>query len=488
MKKLRQLVENGERGAALMWVAGSLVALLAVSAFAIDLGWYYLNSARLQRAADSAALAGVVHLPAFPTLALNDAVTAATANAFGGATVTDAMLADNKYQVTLDVTVPTFFARIVGINSLPLQRKATAEYVKPVALGSPSRCFGQDPLGTYCPSGGKYWAAVNAPYTLKRDGDPYSTNCVDNGGSYTSCSSNNPDYAHAGSYVGYYYAIDVPTGASNIRARLFDAGWYDRPNYPTVETADEKYSPGSAGNPGITMNFRLYSPDSTPGDPTDNSNLVCSLTLNPEQSSATYKWRWNSSWCASNLNTPGIWVLHTYASGTGSGTNQFSLAASSSSGPQPRVYGINEISIFSNGLTGAAPGDRLDLAEIPLIHAGKRLELKFFDAGDASGASWIRVKMPNGTIPNCTWNSVNEAGTQTASGSGPCEWQTTLANGTKVFDSQWLNAYIDIPDAGTYTCPVDCFWWMELQLTQPNERTTWTARVIGNPVRLVPNP
>jgi hypothetical protein len=29
---------------------------------------------------------------------------------------------------------------------------------------------------------------------------------------------------------------------------------------------------------------------------------------------------------------------------------------------------------------------------------------------------------------------------------------------------------------------------MELALSDPNERTTWRARVIGNPVRLIPDP
>jgi len=57
--------ENHEAGLTLIWVASMLVLLLGASAFAVDLGWIYLNGARLQRAADAAALAGVVNLPAF---------------------------------------------------------------------------------------------------------------------------------------------------------------------------------------------------------------------------------------------------------------------------------------------------------------------------------------------------------------------------------------------------------------------------------------
>jgi hypothetical protein len=50
---------------------------------------------------------------------------------------------------------------------------------------------------------------------------------------------------------------------------------------------------------------------------------------------------------------------------------------------------------------------------------------------------------------------------------------------------------IDIPD--NYTCnPAangnsGCYWKMNLNLQTSHDRTTWAARVIGNPVRLVPN-
>ena len=56
---------NEDRGAALIWIAGMLVVLLSMAAFATDLGWILLWNSRLQAAADSAALAGVVNLPGF---------------------------------------------------------------------------------------------------------------------------------------------------------------------------------------------------------------------------------------------------------------------------------------------------------------------------------------------------------------------------------------------------------------------------------------
>jgi hypothetical protein len=193
--------------------------------------------------------------------------------------------------------------------------------------------------------------------------------------------------------------------------------------------------------------------------------------------------QWRSICTVSGPVTQGLYVVHVWSSGTGSGTNQYSLKATTS-GPQPRVYGINDISIFSNNLSPGSPSI-LPLAEIIEDHAGKTLELSFFDAGDASGQSYMRVRMPDDSIPQCDWRSVNAAGTETDSGSGSCEWLTTTSGGTAIYNNQWIIAQVEIPDS--YTCSPDCYWEMELDLTQPNERTTWKARVIGNPVRLVPN-
>jgi hypothetical protein len=484
---------DGEKGAALPFVAVLLVLLLGVSAFAIDLGWLYLSGARLQRAADSSALAGVVYLPGDMNNVEAKAVDGANANGWdigsvngtpvagGGSDTLDYQaLADNKLEVTLGATVPTFFLKVLGMDSFDISRTATAEYVKPVAMGSPYQCFGRDPTGS-CPGPDpRFWAAVSAPYTGKTDGDPYSTRCLAIN-TPSSCGSNNVEYQRGGAYDGYYYAIEVPSGASNLNVQVYDASWVERPNYPNVETADAKYNPGGGSNPGVTTHFRVYDQDSTVLDPTDNPGLCAEQTMNV--GSTFYQNRWRSICTFNGAVPPGIYVLRVRSSGNGSGTNQYSLKATTT-GPQPRVYGINDMSIFSNNLTPGNPSI-LPLAEIVADHAGKILELSFFDAGDASGLSHMRVRQPDGTIPNCNWRSINSSGTQTGSGSGACEWQTTTAGGTAIYNNQWIIAEVAIPDS--YTCSPDCFWEMELALTQPNERTTWKARVIGNPVRLVPN-
>jgi|GEM_PF-4531432 len=98
-----------------MMVAGMLTALMAVSAFAVDLGWLYLNTSRLQKAADADALAGVVNLPASPTGADTDAQMASAANKFvigspAYNTFASQVLPENQYEVTLGTQVQCSFS------------------------------------------------------------------------------------------------------------------------------------------------------------------------------------------------------------------------------------------------------------------------------------------------------------------------------------------------------------------------------------------
>jgi hypothetical protein len=95
----------------------------------------------------------------------------------------------------------------------------------------------------------------------------------------------------------------------------------------------------------------------------------------------------------------------------------------------------------------------------------------------------MTVKRPGGTTATCNWAARNEAGTVVDSGSGSCSIQTS--DGTSFFNGLWVTAQVVIPD--NYTCSTNCWWKMEIDNGQPHDRTTWAAKVIGNPVRLVPN-
>jgi uncharacterized membrane protein len=131
-----------EEGIALVWLAITLVLLIGMAGFGIDLGWIYLNTARAQKTVDSAALAGVVNLPGFIAQATQDAEDATVANGYDPAGLTVTPLADNKLHAELRIQIEPLFLRVLGFDHFNITRAATAEYIKPVPLGNPNNCFG----------------------------------------------------------------------------------------------------------------------------------------------------------------------------------------------------------------------------------------------------------------------------------------------------------------------------------------------------------
>lgn len=481
--------DRTERGAALVWVAGMMVALLAVSALAVDVGWYYLNGSRLQRAADSAALAGVVYLPSFPGKADTEAQAAASANEFGAAAFAGLPNGDNRYTVTLGIDVPMFFASVVGLDTLPLSRSATAEYVEPVAMGSPASCFGvggnwvlsqpgassiSSASRTDCASYNQnFWASIQNPYTQKQSGDPYAVVCLDMPAGGPGCSSANPEHRPAG----YNYGVEHRTAGASLEVWGFDGGYYDRGSLSS-ETGDARPNPKPAPAAGAVTTFELKGVDATPFDPNDNPSLGCVESVTAETGGWKNKWR---RICRVTSAPAGTYVLNVKSSGPGGGLNQYSLIAESS-GATPRIFAIDDMSIFTNKSSGVA---RIYLAEIAQLHRGKKLELRFFDPGESDQTSYMTVRRPDGSIPSCKWTAEDRSGSTTRNGNGSCSIKTTQ-NSTALFNEQWITAYIDIPP--TYTCTSNCYWTVDLDLHDAHDRTTWGARVIGNPVRLVPNP
>jgi hypothetical protein len=173
------------------------------------------------------------------------------------------------------------------------------------------------------------------------------------------------------------------------------------------------------------------------------------------------------------------------------GTNSYALMADSasfSSSAVTRIYSLNEMGIFTNDDDGNAT---VYIAEVDPIHANKILELSFFDPGETSGNGTMTVVPPSGVSGySCSWTATNAYTVGTAgplSGSG-CSINTATG-GNSLYNGEWITMQIQLP--ANYTCnPANagCFWKMNLNLVAAHDRTTWKARVIGNPVALVPNP
>ena len=502
-----------EKGAALPFIALLLVLLLGMAAFAIDLGWIFLNGSRVQRAADASALAGVVYLPADTNNVSNFSAFGAEANGYdigqvnsspfgnGGPDSLDWQpLADNKLEVTLHSQIDTFFLKIFGMDSLNLSRRATAEYIKPVAMGSPTACFGLGPdvENDGLPNGSigrstfnqcddfvqNFWGAVNGRRTAKQHGDPYLVTCAHN------CPGSNPEFDASNPF--YYYGIEVPAGKTAIELWTYDGGFYDR-NPAFDETGDEE-SLTNSNTGGTNMTFTLFRPDATPQIARDNSvQVACAngtgnLTINSESQSGTHENRW-ARMCRMTGNPvpPGIYILRVANGGANiGGNNSYAVMAagqpfSGTVANNPRVYAIDSMSIFTNDDDGTAT---VYLAEIKPEHKGKSLELRFFDPGEGDGTTWMRVQNPSGNVATgCTWTLPH-----TPANASGCSLRTTVSNNVQ-YNGQWVEVSIPIPQG--YNCntstPTGCFWTMRLELNEQHDRTTWEAHVIGNPVHLTPN-
>ena len=132
-----------ERGQILPVVALALVALLGVSAFAIDVGFAYYAKRQLQSATDAAALAGAQDLPN-ATTAVATAASYATANTPANlssmtftyqtkctataviATGCSAAVNPNALVVTGSANTNTWFAKIFGFSSFSVSAHANA--------------------------------------------------------------------------------------------------------------------------------------------------------------------------------------------------------------------------------------------------------------------------------------------------------------------------------------------------------------------------
>jgi len=270
-------------GQVLVIFALSIFVFMGICAVVIDVSWYWANTLRVQRTADAAALAGVVDLPGNVSGAEAIAVTAAGQN---GYTVSNACQADGKtpsnvpgmcatpdpvndreLDVTVSEPVPTFFMRLIGINSITATRNAKAKFELPVPMGSPLNYYG---VGCFVSESGTQPDCNTNPSTANgKSGIPDATvanpspatggsapnqinsqgffgGVITNGGNsengdaYGPANDDyggqtvNPTYSPAG----VYYEVLIPSGDSNGSLYIFD------PGYCAVENSPSTYGEG----------------------------------------------------------------------------------------------------------------------------------------------------------------------------------------------------------------------------------------------------
>lgn len=193
---------------------------------------------------------------------------------------------------------------------------------------------------------------------------------------------------------------------------------------------------------------------------------------------------------AANRSTPPSSLLNYDSSITTGGFNRYALRAgfgSSISGAGVSLFADGRLPIYVNQGQGA-PNTSFYLARITPEYAGQILQLEFYDVADGSNSDLTVLPPPDQTgsaLSNCTFIRDDSPPAVVTSGTG-CTI-TGLNNAT--YNGKTVTVQIPIPP--NYGCATasatGCWFKVDLDFNggNPADTTTWSARVLGDPVRLV---
>ncbi|MGI9602799.1 MAG: pilus assembly protein TadG-related protein, partial [Acidimicrobiales bacterium] len=165
---------RGERGYVLGLIGLLIVPMVGFVALATDVGAWYGEATSVQRAADAAALAGVVWMPD-TTKATEVALAVAERNGYDDDDADIEVIVEpvpgNEEQLRViirNLDPPIFFAGAF-LDDFSISRQAIAEYVLPVPLGSPRNHLGTGDLLSSNEEG--FWLAINGFCAPMEQGD-----------------------------------------------------------------------------------------------------------------------------------------------------------------------------------------------------------------------------------------------------------------------------------------------------------------------------
>ena len=127
-------MRTDERGVVAVWVALTMVVLLGFAGWAVDFSHWNDERAHMQKAADAAALAGAVYLPDDPAGAVAAAREIAAKNGYSSGVSANVLSNSNQLKVTIDTSVKSSFAQVVGVGSASLSKHAVSEFESPKPL------------------------------------------------------------------------------------------------------------------------------------------------------------------------------------------------------------------------------------------------------------------------------------------------------------------------------------------------------------------
>ncbi len=511
-----------EQGYAMAMLGLLIIPMMAFVALATDVGSWYAEATRIQRAADAGALAGVVWMPNFAT-AESVALDVVAKNGF-----VDTGLPGSRYTVEVlpvagfsqqlavritDNDAPIYFSAVF-IDDMSIARQAVSEYVLPVPMGSPRNHLGtgQQITGTYEEG---FFLSVNGFCSARENGDHRSVRfdenwnngsqaplCPDASGGATvapvgdSPGVNSVPNTPSGTYTHwkyndtyvqvdpYEYYVEVSDTTSPIEIYIFSPG--------TTNGANSKPN-NDWDNDDIVTTFSIKGPDGTPLDESDNVAFpACPGREYGNGASPTYSDSTAAPTAVINGATYALFCTIPSGSPTGRyimavnqvqgaqdsiGQNSFSILAKVQGGANvcdtrasegdydaacPGVYAKEWMSIMAAADDTAA---EFFLAEIDDEHEGKVMKISLFDPGE--GGNYIQILDPNGNSVEFEWETADGSLSGTADTSTSPD-NSLSVSGTKpnppyeVSTSRFSNktVVLEIPLPGDFTTSYGTArWW-----------------------------
>lgn len=523
---------QGESGYVLVVMAVSMVGLVLMVGFAVDLGSWYLRATKLQRAADMAALSGAGSLPdtAAAASVANDTFARNGFTNGNNITLTTTVDGSNVITKVKDDNVPTYFVKLL-YPKVTIERTSRAQKLSTIPLGNPFNIIGYgnengfqgkksikvtNPDGSPSPAQG-FWLSVNGACTSKEQGDVRLAKhdgraIVDGSGKVTghNCSGppSNPDYrAH-----GYFYAVDIPAGETgDVNIDVFDAQY--SPIGGGSSAAQDGFD-GPKGGEGFDTYFAVYDVS----DPKNPKPMDKPVIFQNESSAGREVWY---TLHTSKLTGPPRERNYVVQVSTGianghpneTGVNNFALMASAkTNGPSkhimcdsrtapttcPKVYGRGAASIYAPAL--AVGSTTFFLAEIDPSFIGSRVSAYLWDPGE--GAQKIELLYPDGTPASFTWSYTQGATKIPGNGGSPSTFIDVSGtkprqpgySGTGQYNASLITIDFDVPSdyASKIQAPGTDMWWKlryTVGTTNVTERTTWGVSAgSASPARLAKAP
>ncbi|MEZ5380587.1 MAG: pilus assembly protein TadG-related protein [Microthrixaceae bacterium] len=465
-----------------------VTSMLAVAALAVDLGGFYVEASRIQRATDASALGGVVWLPNVPKATAEAKKIAAENGYVDGENATVTVKRKGLYELSVAIKADgkLYFGKSFT-NDVKLGRSAVGKFTLPVPLGSSTSAAG---MGDYAFTNGvrhRIWLSIHAPCSGQENGDLLTPHSIANSRRcpgdrrFPNSAVPNPDQDENG----YSFAVEVRPGAGQLKVYGYDVGECTYRGGPQLE-------------------WTLYEADDTPLDNSDNPVHATNTPGRTEgcdeltQMFTIPAGAKTGRWVMRIRNKPG--------SDYGYDPNRFGIWVKRSgdtvpctvktTATCPNVFALEHLPVYANSPSATAT---FDLAEINSDHAEKAIILQLFDPGE--GARSIQVLDPNGDPMEFNYQTADgDYGPDPAdtcsgsSGTGPC--LNTNRQGPALYSAlgySWrYNARkvileIPLPDKATMDAyPTDWFQLRYRSLSSGvTDQTTWSASISGDPVHLI---